>query len=61
MAEAFPRLTESSYRTTSPSDVRYNCVAWAAEDIEHDCPDDVAGGLYGEVVQYMRRARPNAE
>jgi hypothetical protein len=140
MSEAFPRLTQSSYRSTSPSDLRYNCVAWAAEDsqhwwqpgfywpvpasrddvgidalekafqslgyepcldeslepgfekvalygfgffythaarqlangkwtsklgkaedIEHDCPDDVAGGLYGEVVQYMRRARPNAE
>ena len=26
-----------------------------AEDIEHESPDDVAGGLYGEVVQYMRR------
>jgi hypothetical protein len=26
-----------------------------AEDIEHDTPDDVAGGLYGEVAQFMRR------
>jgi hypothetical protein len=26
-----------------------------AEDIEHDQPDDVAGGVYGEVVQFMRR------
>ena len=26
-----------------------------AEDIEHNAPDDVAGGLYGEVVQFMRR------
>jgi len=26
-----------------------------AEDIEHDAPDDLAGGLYGEVVQIMRR------
>jgi hypothetical protein len=26
-----------------------------AEDIEHDRPDDVAGGLYGEVVQFMKR------
>jgi hypothetical protein len=25
------------------------------EDIEHDAPDDVAGGLYGEVVQFMKR------
>ena len=29
-----------------------------AEDIEHDSPDDVAGGIYGEVVQFMRRPRP---
>jgi hypothetical protein len=26
-------------------------------DIEHDSPDDVAGGIYGEVVQIMRRPR----
>jgi hypothetical protein len=25
-------------------------------DIEHDTPDDLAGGVYGEVQQYMRRA-----
>lgn len=30
-----------------------------AEDIEHSSPDDVAGGIYGEVVQFMRR-RSNA-
>ena len=29
-----------------------------AEDIEHDTPDDVAGGVYGEVVQYMKRRIP---
>jgi hypothetical protein len=27
------------------------------EDIEHDTPDDVAGGAYGEVVGYMSRPR----
>src|SRR5262249_61810541 len=27
-----------------------------SEDIEHDTPDDLAGGVYGEVHQYMRRA-----
>jgi hypothetical protein len=27
-------------------------------DIEHDTPDDVAGGVYGEVVQWMRRPVP---
>jgi hypothetical protein len=26
-----------------------------AEDIEHDTPDDVAGGVYGEVVEFMKR------
>jgi hypothetical protein len=26
-----------------------------AEDIEHDSADDVAGGLYGEVVEILRR------
>ena len=26
-----------------------------SEDIEHDTPDDVAGGIYGEVVQFMKR------
>jgi hypothetical protein len=27
-----------------------------AEDIEHDTPDDLAGGVYGDVVQVMRRS-----
>jgi len=26
-------------------------------DIEHDTPDDVAGGIYGEVMQIMKRHR----
>lgn len=26
-----------------------------AEDIEHDAPEDVAGGVYGEVMLYMQR------
>lgn len=30
-----------------------------AEDIDHDTPDDVAGGLYGEVVQFMKRPVPS--
>jgi hypothetical protein len=30
----------------------------ALEDIEHDTPDDVAGGDYGEVVQIMKRPIP---
>ena len=133
----FPRLTAKNHRSTSPSNKIYNCIAWAAgniddwwqpgvfwpipagrddcgirileevfsslgyedcgmdfslesgtekvaiygymleythaarqlpngkwtsklgrgEDIEHDTPDDVSGGIYGEVVQIMRRKR----
>lgn len=26
-----------------------------SEDIRHDTPDDIAGGIYGEVVEFMRR------
>jgi len=26
-----------------------------AEDIEHDAPEDVAGGVYGQVVLFMKR------
>lgn len=26
-----------------------------SEDIEHDTPDDIAGGAYGEVFRFMRR------
>ena len=29
-------------------------------DIEHDTPDDVAGGIYGEVVQIMKRYIPSS-
>ena len=29
------------------------------EDIEHDTPDVVAGGLYGEFVRIMRRRSGN--
>jgi hypothetical protein len=28
-----------------------------AEDIEHDTPDDVAGGLYGDFIQVMKRSK----
>ena len=28
----FPALTPSNHRETSPANVRYNCIAWAAED-----------------------------
>ncbi len=31
------------------------------QDIEHDTPEDVGGGVYGEVVQVMRRAARGAD
>ena len=30
--DLFPHLTEGSFSVTSPKDVRYNCIAWAAGD-----------------------------
>jgi hypothetical protein len=30
--DLFPHLTEGSFSITSPEDVRYNCIAWAAGD-----------------------------
>ncbi len=135
-ARSFPRLTKENHRITSPRDVGYNCIAWAAEvtdrwwepgkfwptmdsrneyglgalenafkslgyaectdgtleagfdkvalygsslmythaarqlpdgkwtsklgkmhDISHDTPDDVAGGVYGEIIEFMKRAK----
>jgi hypothetical protein len=29
------------------------------EDIEHDSPDDVAGGVYGELAGVMKRLVPS--
>jgi hypothetical protein len=26
-----------------------------SEDIEHDSPDDIAGGIYGEIAQFMKK------
>lgn len=31
----FPRLTEDSYRVTSPATSDYNCIAWCANDTAH--------------------------
>ncbi len=50
----FPRLTADNHRVTSPATPTYNCIAWAADDIEHwwepgrywkpnDWPDDDFG------------------
>jgi len=37
-------------------DGRWTSKLGRLEDIEHDTPDDVAGGLYREVAQFMKRA-----
>lgn len=31
--QAFPRMNSSNCRPTSPADARYNCIAWAADDV----------------------------
>ena len=38
-------------------DGRWTSKLGLSEDIEHDAPDHLAGGVYGEVVQIMRRRR----
>ena len=35
---------------------RWTSKLGKADDIEHDTPDDVAGGIYGEVVEIMKRS-----
>jgi hypothetical protein len=37
------------------SDGKWTSKLGKAEDIEHDTPEVVAGGIYGEVVEIMRR------
>lgn len=32
LEQYFPGLSAADYQVTSPSDVRYNCIAWAADD-----------------------------
>lgn len=39
---------------------RWTSKLGRGEDVEHDTPDDVAGGLYGEVQEYMKRPRTSA-
>lgn len=33
--DSFPNLTPQNHRHTSPRSLDYNCVAWAAGDMEH--------------------------
>ena len=37
------------------ADGRWTSKLGKWEDIEHDTPDDVAGGVYGTLAQFMRR------
>jgi hypothetical protein len=41
-------------------DGRWTSKLGRGEDIEHDTPDVLAGGIYGEVVQFVRRAIPGS-
>src|SRR4051794_30910864 len=34
IARLFPRLQQTSFEITSPRDGAYNCVAWAADDVQ---------------------------
>jgi hypothetical protein len=34
ISHLFPRLAGESFDITSPRDVRYNCIAWAAGDVK---------------------------
>ena len=36
-------------------DGKWTSKLGGGEDIQHDAPENVAGGVYGEVVQFMRR------
>lgn len=37
-------------------DGRWTSKLGKEEDISHDSPDNVAGGIYGEVVEFMKRS-----
>jgi len=41
-------------------DGRWTSKLGKREDVEHDSPEDVAGGIYGEVVQFMKRPAGHA-
>ena len=54
-AEGFVDPTHASRQL---SDGRWTSKIGPDEDIEHDTADDVAGGLYGDIIMYMRRPVP---
>ena len=40
------------------ADGRWTSKLGRSEDVEHEHPDAIAGGIYGEVVQYLKRSIP---
>lgn len=44
-----------SHAARQLSNGRWSSKLGGEEDIEHDSPEDVAGGVYGEVAQFMKR------
>jgi hypothetical protein len=41
-------------------DGRWTSKLGRSEDIEHESPNDLAGGTYGEIVQLMKRPLPTS-
>lgn len=46
---------EYTHAARQLSDGKWTSKLGKAEDITHDTPEDVAEGLYGPVVQFMKR------
>lgn len=46
LEKKFPKLNGDDYKITSPIDIRYNCIAWAAEDANHWWEPDGFGMCY---------------
>ena len=46
LEESFPGLRETDYKETSPIDVSYNCIAWAAGDVSRWWEPDANNQYY---------------
>lgn len=51
----YGNATFYSHAAKQTADGKWSSKLGKAEDIEHDTPDDVAGGIYGEVVEILKR------
>jgi len=47
-----------THAARQPANGRWSSKLGRDVDIEHDTPFDVAGGVYGEIVQFMKRPIP---